>query len=167
MPLFWSMLLRYRIYPLTIEMTLSRSHAGAVHGSHISHSHQTIRSESTIALVQTSTFRSQTCKKRWLQDLKVEREAREVHEGLHFMHRPSAAASKDPSNAWQTDLGRLSGGERTLVSLALILAVCSIPESVLFAQWFSSVFCESLLCGEYPPLLTTLWHYIYGRYSIT
>lgn len=62
-----------------------------------------------------------------MQELKIDRVAREVHEGLQFRHRPSVAASKDPSRKWQSDLGRLSGGERTLVSLALILAVCHKP----------------------------------------
>ena len=59
-----------------------------------------------------------------MQELKIDRVAREVHEGLLFMHRPSVAASKHSSMRWQSDLGRLSGGERTLVSMALILAVC-------------------------------------------
>lgn len=57
-----------------------------------------------------------------LQELKIERVAQEVHEGLRFAHRPSAAASKGQGQ-WLPDLSRLSGGERTLVSLALILAV--------------------------------------------
>ena len=54
-----------------------------------------------------------------MQEVRVERVAKEVHEGLHFIYRFSGPDSQD----WQFDLGRLSGGERTLVSLALILAV--------------------------------------------
>ena len=49
--------------------------------------------------------------------------AQQVHEGLRFLHRASAAASKGQSMEWLSDLSRLSGGERTLVSLAMILAV--------------------------------------------
>ena len=64
-----------------------------------------------------------TVSKCCLQELKVERIAQEVHEGLHFLHRPSLAASKGQAMEWLSDLSRLSGGERTLVSLALILAV--------------------------------------------
>ncbi|KAL3152957.1 hypothetical protein ABBQ38_011987 [Trebouxia sp. C0009 RCD-2024] len=57
-------------------------------------------------------------------ELKIERVAQEVHEGLRFAHRPSAAASKGQGQ-WLPDLSRLSGGERTLVSLALILAAAT------------------------------------------
>ena len=43
------------------------------------------------------------------------------------MFRSCAAPGKGESRGWQPDLGRLSGGERTLVSLALVLSV--IPTS--------------------------------------
>ena len=61
----------------------------------------------------------------WLctvQELKVVRISKEVHDGLQFLYR-SRAASKGQKPVWHSDLGRLSGGERTLVSLALILAI--------------------------------------------
>lgn len=48
-----------------------------------------------------------------------------MHEGLQFMFRFSSSDNQD----WQSDLGLLSGGERTLVSLALILAVSLIQPS--------------------------------------
>lgn len=51
-----------------------------------------------------------------MQELRAERVAQEVHQGLQFMN-------SDKMGGWHSDLGRLSGGERTLVSLALILAV--------------------------------------------
>lgn len=50
-----------------------------------------------------------------------------MHEGLCFLHRPLLAANKGQSMDWLSDLSRLSGGERTLVSLALILAVHLLP----------------------------------------
>ncbi len=55
-----------------------------------------------------------------MQELRTERVAQEVHQGLQVMYR----SNSDKMGGWQSDLGRLSGGERTLVSLALILAVC-------------------------------------------
>ncbi len=54
-----------------------------------------------------------------MQELKIERVAQEVHQGLQFMYR----SNSDKTSDWHSDLGRLSGAERTLVSLALILAV--------------------------------------------
>ena len=60
-----------------------------------------------------------------VQELKIARTAKEVHEGLQFLYR-SRAASNGQKPVWHSDLGRLSGGERTLVSLALILAVCPL-----------------------------------------
>ncbi len=54
-----------------------------------------------------------------MQELRIERVAQNVHQGLQFMCR----SNSDKMGGWHFDLGRLSGGERTLVSLALILAV--------------------------------------------
>ena len=54
-----------------------------------------------------------------MQELKVDRVAQEVHQGLQFMYR----SNSDKMGDWHSDLVRLSGGERTLVSLALILGV--------------------------------------------
>lgn len=54
-----------------------------------------------------------------MQELRIERVTQEVHQGLQFMYR----SNSDKMGDWHSDLGRLSGGERTLVSLALILAV--------------------------------------------
>ena len=54
-----------------------------------------------------------------MQELRIQRVAQEVHQGLQFMYR----STSDNMGGWHSDLGRLSGGERTLVSLALILAV--------------------------------------------
>ncbi|KAL0051989.1 hypothetical protein WJX82_005987 [Trebouxia sp. C0006] len=54
-------------------------------------------------------------------ELRTERVAQEVHQGLQFMYR----SNSDKMGGWQSDLGRLSGGERTLVSLALILAAAT------------------------------------------
>lgn len=62
-----------------------------------------------------------------LQDLKIERVASEVHEGLQFMHKRSAAANQDPSMDWQSDQAGQVGC--TLISLALTLVVCYILES--------------------------------------
>ncbi|DBB18125.1 TPA: hypothetical protein ACH3X3_003102 [Trebouxia sp. C0006] len=55
------------------------------------------------------------------RELRTERVAQEVHQGLQFMYR----SNSDKMGGWQSDLGRLSGGERTLVSLALILAAAT------------------------------------------
>ena len=54
-----------------------------------------------------------------MQELRIEKVALEVHQGLQFMYR----SRSDNNGDWHCNLGRLSGGERTLVSLALILAV--------------------------------------------
>ena len=54
-----------------------------------------------------------------MQELRIERVAQNVHQGLQFKYR----SNSDKMGKWHSDLGRLSGGERTLVSLALILAV--------------------------------------------
>jgi len=54
-----------------------------------------------------------------MQELRIERVAQEVHQGLQFMYRSNSGKMGE----WHCNLGRLSGGERTLVSLALILAV--------------------------------------------
>ncbi|DBA87444.1 TPA: hypothetical protein ACH3X1_004485 [Trebouxia sp. C0004] len=62
-------------------------------------------------------------------ELKVERVAQQVHQGLQFMYR----STSDKMAGWRCDLGRLSGGERTLVSLALILAAATAgAKSCLF-----------------------------------
>ncbi len=54
-----------------------------------------------------------------MQGLRINRVAQKVHQGLQFMYR----SNSDKMGGWHSDLSRLSGGERTLVSLALILAV--------------------------------------------
>ncbi|KAL0033641.1 hypothetical protein WJX79_009327 [Trebouxia sp. C0005] len=54
-------------------------------------------------------------------ELRTERVAQKVHQGLQFMYR----SNSDKMGGWHCDLSRLSGGERTLVSLALILAAAT------------------------------------------
>lgn len=65
-----------------------------------------------------------------MQELRIERVAQEVQQGLQFMYR----SRSDKMGEWHSDLGRLSGGERTLVSLALILAVRPLLCSLKFCQ---------------------------------
>ena len=69
-----------------------------------------------------------------LQEVRVQRVAQKVHEGLQLQYEVSRPSAEGPTKGWQSDLGRLSGGERTLVSLALILAV-------QFASLFVSCLC--------------------------
>lgn len=54
--------------------------------------------------------------------MRIGRVGTKVHEGLSFWFR-SASSGEAGQQAWHSSLGRLSGGERTLVCLALILAV--------------------------------------------
>ena len=54
--------------------------------------------------------------------MRIARVGAKVHEGLCFWFR-SAASAAAGQQQWYNSLGRLSGGERTLVCLALILAV--------------------------------------------
>ena len=55
-----------------------------------------------------------------LQEVRVQRLANKVHEGLQLQYQVSRPSAEDPGKGWRSDLGRLSG---TLVSLAFILAV--------------------------------------------
>lgn len=66
-----------------------------------------------------------------VQEISIARVGSKVHEGLCFRYRSAAAGGGEPvgERGWHTSLGRLSGGERTLVSLALILAVCTASSS--------------------------------------
>ena len=87
-----------------------------------------------------------------MQELIIEKVALEVHQGLQFMYR----SQSDNNGDWHCNLGRLSGGERTLMSLALILAVrlnlCArknapgcMPYTRLHAQALTDMIAHSLL----------------------
>ncbi|GBF98926.1 hypothetical protein Rsub_11718 [Raphidocelis subcapitata] len=52
-------------------------------------------------------------------ELSLARVGAAAHEGLQIRYRPARSA---PDAPWQTELGGLSGGQRTLVSLAALLA---------------------------------------------
>ena len=73
----------------------------------------------------------------WLQELRLRKQGSKMHDGVQIevrlqgaagpgrrQHQEADTGSGVPS--WSAELGKLSGGQRTLLSLAVILAVSSM-----------------------------------------
>ena len=82
----------------------------------------------------------------WLQELRLKKQGGKMHDGVQIevrLQRPVGPDNQQQQEAdagsgvtgWSAELGKLSGGQRTLLSLATILAVSNTGQPVSGSVW--------------------------------
>ena len=82
----------------------------------------------------------------WVQELRLRKQGSKMHDGVQIEVRLTGAVGPGRRQqqeadtgsgvtGWSAELGKLSGGQRTLLSLATILAVSNIGQPVGGSVW--------------------------------